>query len=172
MLDRLNRELANLGIDRAEEDRRYIRLEEGSEDKPDLDIEVPNLTSQATVILSPEQQEHLKSLLFALSEKFQSLQSLTSELNILRKANESLTQGRLDLETSLNDTTKHLREEGVQTNRHVAKVQEERNLIAKTLEGQMTANREMEVEVERLKRQVAGLQREVTAGKGRDVEAG
>ena len=172
MLDRLNRELANLGVQAEDRERIYVRLEEGFGEKPDLDVEIPNLATQATLVLSPEQQDHLKSVLFALSEKFKSLQVLTSELSRLRVANESLTQGRVDLEASLDDTTKHLREEGVKTSKHVAKVQEERSLMAKTLEGQMAANREMEVEVERLKKQVAGLQREVTAGKGREVEAG
>lgn len=161
-----------MGLEREDRQRIYVRLEEGTGETPDLDVEIPNLASQATIALSPEQQDHLKSVLFALSEKFKSQQVTTSELSRLRQANESLTQGRVDLEASLDDTTKHLREEGIKTNKHVAKVQEERSLMAKTLEGQMAANRELEVEVERLKKQVAGLQRTVTVGKGSEVETG
>lgn len=151
-------------------DRMYVRLDTGNEEKPDLDLEVPNLMSLSTITMSVEQQDHLKSILYALSEKFKSVQILNSEVARLRQTNEALIQGRIDLQSSLDDTTKRLREEGVMVNKHVTKVQEERNSVAKALELQVAANRDMELEVEKMKKLVANLQRDVTNSKGKEEE--
>ena len=153
------------------ETKTYLQVPTSTGLAPNLDVELPALPGYIAATLSPETQDYLKTVLCALAEKFRSIQAAETEAAMLRKANEGLIQGRKDLEESLTDTTQQLREDGVKADKHLARVTEERNQIAVSLEKQTAINRDLETEIERLKKVVAGLQRDLTAQKLKDVES-
>lgn len=153
------------------ESRVYLTVPISSGITSTLDVDVPNLPGQVGMSLSPETQDYLKSILCALAEKFQSQKSAEDEVEQLRRTNEALIQGRIDLEESLNDTTKQLREEGAKADKFLARVQEERTQMAQVLEKQTSINRDLEAEVERLKKHIATLQRDLTSQKASDLES-